>query len=114
MGNRFATFAQLAGRRAWFTRSGLESLAPPLDCPTMETENAALEALRSLAGEWMFEMRHRLLPDPVLSGRSTFELLEGGKFLVLREQVQHADFPDSSLAVIGGADELRMHYFDSR
>jgi hypothetical protein len=80
----------------------------------MEPENAALQALGSLAGEWTFEMRHRLLPETVLTGRSMFELLEGGKFLVLREQVHHADFPDSSLAVIGGTDELRMHYFDSR
>ena len=80
----------------------------------MEAENPSVQALRPLAGDWAFEMTHRLLPETVLSGRSTFELLEGGKFLVLREQVDHPEFPDASLAVIGGAGDLRMHYFDSR
>jgi hypothetical protein len=80
----------------------------------VEAENPSVEALRPLAGDWTYEMTHRLLPETVLSGRSTFELLEGGKFLVVREQVDHPEFPDSSVAVIGGADDLRMHYFDSR
>ena len=79
----------------------------------MDTESSPLAAL---AGEWTTEMTHRLLPDTVLRGRSTFELLAGGKFLLQREQVDHPEFPDASLAVIGGAhdDQLRMHYFDSR
>ena len=59
-------------------------------------------------------MTHRLLGDKVFHGRSTFELMAGGKFLILREHVDDPEFPDSSLAVIGGDDDLRMHYFDSR
>jgi hypothetical protein len=82
----------------------------------METENSSLGTLSVLVGEWTTEMTHRLLPDTVLHGRSTFELLAGGKFLLQREQVDHPEFPDASLAVIGGADDhdVRMHYFDSR
>ncbi|MGH2758317.1 MAG: hypothetical protein ACRDKJ_02015 [Actinomycetota bacterium] len=79
----------------------------------MEPEHPSLGAL---VGDWTTEMTHRLLPDSVLRGRSTFELLEGGKFLLQREHLDHPEFPDSSHAVIGGAgaDDLRMHYFDSR
>jgi hypothetical protein len=80
----------------------------------MEPENPSLQALPPLAGEWTFEMTHRLLPEAALRGRSAFELLEGGRFLVLREHVDHPEFPDSSISVIGGSDDLRMHYFDSR
>jgi hypothetical protein len=81
----------------------------------MEKENP-LEQLARLAGEWATEMTHRLLPGTVIRGQSTFELLEGGKFLLHRDRVDHPEFPGSSLAVIGGADDhdLRMHYFDSR
>ena len=80
----------------------------------MAAENPSVEPLSVLAGEWTHEMTHQALPGTVLRGTSTFELLEGGKFLILREQVDHPEFPGSSLAVIGGPDELRMHYFDSR
>jgi hypothetical protein len=82
----------------------------------MDTEENTAGRLAILAGEWTTEMTHRLLPGTVLSGRSTFELLEGGKFLLQRETVDHPEFPDSSVALIGGAgeDDLRMHYFDSR
>ena len=82
----------------------------------METEKGSLDALARFAGDWTYEMTHQALPGSVILGRSSFELLEGGKFLVQREQVEHPEFPGSSLAVIGGGDddELRMHYFDSR
>jgi hypothetical protein len=80
----------------------------------MTADNGPLEPLSALAGEWTFEMTHQALPGTVLRGDSTFELLDGGKFVILREHVDHPEFPGSSLAVIGGADDLRMHYFDSR
>ena len=78
------------------------------------TTNSPLEPLSELAGEWTYEMTHQALPGTVLRGASSFELLEGGKFLILRERVDHPEFPGSSLAVIGGDGDLRMHYFDSR
>ena len=80
----------------------------------MAAEDASLESLSALAGAWAYEMTHQALPGTVIPGASTFELLDGGKFLILRERVDHPEFPGSSLAVIGGDDDLRMHYFDSR
>jgi hypothetical protein len=82
----------------------------------MEAHNTSAGRLAALAGEWSTEMTHRLIGDTVLRGRCTFEVLEGGKFVLHRDRVDHPDFPGSSLAVIGGADDndLRMHYFDSR
>ena len=74
----------------------------------------SFESLSALVGEWTYEMTHQALPGTVLRGISTFELLEGGRFLIHRESVDHPEFPGSSHAMIGGADDLRMHYFDSR
>ena len=79
----------------------------------MTANNGPLESLSALVGDWAYEMTHQALPG-VLRGTSTFELLEGGKFLIQREDVDHPEFSGSSLAVIGGEDNLLMHYFDSR
>jgi hypothetical protein len=82
----------------------------------MTATDGPIEPLSALVGEWTYEMTHQALPGTVLNGGSTFEPLEGGKFLIQRERVDHPEFPGSSHAVIGGADadNLRMHYFDSR
>jgi hypothetical protein len=84
-----------------------------------------LEHLEPLVGEWETEATHRLLPDTVVRGRSTFEWLEGGHFLISRESNEHPDFPDSisilGCAVPEGSDgsgdaggSCSMHTFDSR
>lgn len=39
--------------------------------------------------------------------------LEGERFLIVRAQNDHLDFPDS-ISIIGETDGLQMHYFDSR
>ena len=52
----------------------------------------------------------------MVRGRTTFEWLEGGRFLIQRAVNDHPDFPDS-ICVIGvmeGDDDLSMQYFDSR
>jgi hypothetical protein len=84
-----------------------------------------LEHLEALVGEWETEASHQLLPDTVVRGRSTFEWLEGGHFLIWRVRNEHPDFPDSisilgceapddagDTADPGGGCTLR--YFDSR
>jgi len=79
-----------------------------------EARNPELTALDPLAGEWLSEATHPMFPSTVVTGRMTYEWLEGERFLIQRSSTDHPDFPDS-ISVIGFADdELTAHYFDSR
>jgi hypothetical protein len=79
-----------------------------------ETHAAQLEVLRALTGTWTSEGSHPLLPDAVIRGRSTFEWLDGGRFLIWRSHCDHPEIPDA-VSVIGVTDNrLSMHYFDTR
>jgi len=76
--------------------------------------NPELAALDPLVGEWTSKATHPMFPATVVSGRMTYEWLEGERFLIQRSSADHPDFPDS-ISVIGFAsDELAAHYFDSR
>lgn len=79
----------------------------------MEATNPSLQALSALVGEWTTEATHPIYPSTVVHGRSTFEWLEGERFLIVRARSDHPDFPDS-ISIVGDAGGLRMHYFDSR
>jgi hypothetical protein len=79
----------------------------------MEATNPSLQSLSALIGEWTTEATHPAFPSTVVLGRSTFEWLEGERFLIARARSDHPDFPDS-ISIIGDAGGLRMHYFDSR
>jgi hypothetical protein len=81
-----------------------------------------LEHLDALVGEWETEATHRLLTGTVVRGRSTFEWLDGGHFLIWRASNEHPDFPDS-ISILGceipeGAGDAgggcTLHTFDSR
>jgi hypothetical protein len=79
-----------------------------------DPETFDLEPLEAFVGTWTTEATHPLYPSMVVRGRSTFEWLEGKRFLIQRSVNEHPDFPDG-LAVFGVTDEqLSMHYFDSR
>jgi len=70
--------------------------------------------LNAFVGEWTTEATHPAVPNTVVHGESTFEWLEGEKFLINRARNEHPDFPDS-ISVIGLVDErIAMYYFDSR
>jgi hypothetical protein len=76
--------------------------------------DSQLAAFDSLIGEWTFEATHPMLPAAVINGRTTYEWLDGRRFLIQRSSNDHPDVPDS-ISVIGFADEeLTAHYFDSR
>ena len=89
------------------------------------TRHPVLDHLDALVGEWETEATHRLLPDTVVRGHSSFEWLEGGRFLIWRARNEHPDFPDS-ISILGcevpeGADDsgdsgggCSMRTFDSR
>jgi hypothetical protein len=64
------------------------------------TPNPALERLDALVGEWNIEVSLPLDPPTIVRGRTSFEWLEGGFFLVQRWDVAHLDFP-GAIAIIG-------------
>jgi len=75
-----------------------------------------LEPFEALIGEWTMELTHPAVEGTVIRGTTTFEWLEGGRFLIQRALNEHPDFPDA-LFVIGvmeGESDLSMQYFDSR
>ena len=77
---------------------------------------AKLEPFEALIGEWTMEMTHPMLEGSVVHGRTSYEWLEGGRFLIQRSVSDHPQFPDS-ICVIGvmeGDEDLSMQYFDSR
>ena len=84
-----------------------------------QPSNPALEQLGILIGEWDTEITSMSFdPDPsaVVRGRTSFEWLEAGAFLLERSEVANPDFP-RGIAVIGPDDKAEtysMLYFDSR
>jgi hypothetical protein len=78
------------------------------------TQNPELHPLKALVGEWASEAVHAAFPTMVVQGHTAVEWLEGERFLILRSQADHPDFPDS-ISIIGAQEDgLSMHYFDSR
>ncbi len=73
------------------------------------------QELEPLIGEWTTEVR---MPghDEVIRGRTTFEWLEGGGYLIQRAEMEDPVFP-RGVMVIGpatGGGRVVQHYFDSR
>src|SRR5215213_10019896 len=78
--------------------------------------NPALEPLSVLVGTWNTVGTHPLVPGTTFHGRTTFEWLDGGAFLVMRSEIDEPQIP-SAIAVIGSDDatgECTMLYFDER
>jgi hypothetical protein len=76
----------------------------------------ALERLDAFVGEWSMEAAFPLARPTGVVGRTVFEWVLGGQFLVQRSEVPHPDAPDS-LAIIGldpDTEAYSQHYFDSR
>jgi len=77
--------------------------------------NPLLAPLSPLVGTWRTEGSHPYLAG-TLHGRSSFEWLESGAFLVWRSEIDEPGVP-TGIAIIGGDDssgELFMLYFDER
>lgn len=72
------------------------------------------ELATRLVGSWETQGSHPLLPGDDITGRATFEWLDGHTFLIWRSHYDHPQIPDA-IAVIGWIDDqLLMHYFDRR
>lgn len=78
--------------------------------------NPALKPFEVLVGEWKTEGSHPYFPGTVLHGRTSFEWIEGGAFLLERSELDNPEFPNG-VAIFGSDDEAKkyhMIYFDSR
>jgi hypothetical protein len=69
---------------------------------------------QTFVGTWATEATHPMLPDAEIRGETTFEWLDGQRFLIQRSHYDHPEIPDA-IAIIGvTGEQLSMHYFDSR
>ncbi len=75
---------------------------------------SGLEEWQRFIGSWETEGAHPMLPGEAIRGTSTFEWLDGRRFLIWRSQYEHPKIPDA-ITLIGVTDgQLSMHYFDER
>jgi len=55
-----------------------------------------------------------MLPGETIRGTSTFEWLDGERFVIWRSESEHPEIPNG-ISIIGVTDgQLTMHYFDER
>lgn len=76
------------------------------------TSNSPLASMAVLLGEWTMESPQ----FPEFRGRATFEWIEDGAYLAVRDDVEKGEFP-SSTWIIGGDDSIQdctSLYHDSR
>ena len=69
-----------------------------------------------MVGEWKSEGTHPAVPDKVLTGKASFQWIEGGAFLRWYAEVEEEGFP-AGVAIFGSDDAtgaLFMLYFDER
>jgi hypothetical protein len=76
-----------------------------------------LESLERFVGTWTMETSFPGDPPVTMGGgRSVFEWMDGGQFLVQRTDIPDSDVPNS-ICIVGavpGNDGYLQHYFDSR
>jgi hypothetical protein len=78
------------------------------------SEGSEIEGWQRLIGSWETEGAHPMLPGEAIRGTSTFEWLEGRRFVIWRSQYEHPEIPDAITIVGVTAGQLSMHYFDER
>ena len=65
--------------------------------------NPALQPFTVLIGSWNTTGTHGQVPDTTLRGRTSFEWLENGAFLLMRSEIDDPRFP-SAIAIFGSDD----------
>lgn len=78
--------------------------------------NPKLEPLSVLVGLWNTVGTHPMVPGKTFHGRTMFEWIEGGAFLIMRSEIDEPEIP-SGIAIFGTDDttvEWSMLYFDER
>lgn len=78
--------------------------------------NPALQPFAVFVGEWQTTGSHPYLPGITLHGRTTFDWLAGGAFLIMHSEIDDPNLP-SGVAIFGSDDAAKkffMLYFDER
>ena len=78
--------------------------------------NPALKPFSVLAGSWSTIGTHPLVPGTIFHGRTSFDWIEGGAFLMMHSEIDEPEIP-SAVAIFGSDDatgEYFMLYFDER
>lgn len=78
--------------------------------------NPTLEPLRELIGNWATKGTHPLVPGKTFHGRTSFNWIEGGAFLIMHSEIDEEEIP-SGIAIFGSDNvtgEIFMLYFDER
>ena len=78
--------------------------------------NPALAGWSGFIGEWETMGSHPYMPGVSLHGRTSFDWLEGGAFVIMRSEIAEPGIP-SGIAVFGaddGTGDQFMLYFDER
>jgi hypothetical protein len=96
-------------------RSDWRGLYAPESAPReVMNEKPRLQGWDRFIGRWETEGAHPMLPGEAIRGTSTFEWLDGRRFVIWRSHYDHSEIPDA-ITIIGVTDgELSMHYFDHR
>jgi hypothetical protein len=84
--------------------------------PEAAIPNPALQAFNVLIGRWTTVGTHPMVPGTTFHGRSSFEWIEGGAFMVMRSEIDEPEIP-SATAILGSDDATGNHfmlYFDER
>jgi hypothetical protein len=79
--------------------------------------NPALQPLSVLVGEWETVGTHRLIPNTLLHGHTSFSWIEGGAFLLTHSEIEEKVGIPNGIAIFGSDDKtatLFMLYFDER
>jgi hypothetical protein len=74
-----------------------------------ELLDPALEPFQVFVGQWQTTGSHPYLPGSILHGRTTFDWLAGGAFLIMHTEIDHPSFPDG--VAIFGSDDVAKTYF---
>jgi len=78
--------------------------------------NPRLEALKVLVGNWDTVGTHPFFPRKTFHGKTAFEWIVGGAFVLMRSEIDEPEIP-SGIAIFGSDDSAPDHYmlyFDER
>jgi hypothetical protein len=84
--------------------------------PEATKPNPKIQSLQQLIGTWSTTGHHPMVPGTTFHGRTSFEWIEGGAFLMMRSEIDEPEIP-SGMAIIGSddsSDVMTMIYFDER